>query len=556
MIRPHQRCRPRSISSSAARTRPRCARRPPARRRPPRSLVFYQPALTCTACHVNEKADATAPTLGPDLAAIGKDAPDGDLVESILEPSKVDQEGLRDGHDRHRRRPDDHRPAGRGAARRGRPPRPGPGRQAGHDRPGAGSRSGSDGGPSLMPAGLVNALASRQQFLDLVRYLMEIAEYGPARARALRPDPALVVAAAARVRAPARPRRADRRPGPGEPPPRRGDLHPRLRQLPRHEGPARLAAQRSSVRLGRRSRTAATPTASIARSPTASARWRPRPGWSPGRSTTSSTTSARRSSSRTTRPSTPAVNRAYLDRLPKGNTRGPSPSEIEPWVAMDYGPCLLATIEAGDDLSNFAYKGIAVRLDPGQGGVSRGRAWVVYDHDTLRLAAAWTGQGFIDWNGINFNGRHQVHPRVVGRVHVANADGPGWANPNDPDAEDRRIVGRDGRRYGPMPARLGALPRALPPRRPGGPRLHRRHGRCARDAGPRDRPRPARCPDLRPDAGSRPLDRRIVDAGGPPRRSAVGPRRRSCRGQPARVATGRSCCSLPPSGIVAGRSRC
>ena len=39
-----------------------------------------------------------------------------------------------------------------------------------------------DGGPSLMPVGLVNALASRQQFLDLLRYLMESAEYGPARA--------------------------------------------------------------------------------------------------------------------------------------------------------------------------------------------------------------------------------------------------------------------------------------------------------------------------------------------------------------------------------------
>ena len=38
-----------------------------------------------------------------------------------------------------------------------------------------------------MPAGLVNALASRQQFLDLVRYLMEIAEHGPARARACGP---------------------------------------------------------------------------------------------------------------------------------------------------------------------------------------------------------------------------------------------------------------------------------------------------------------------------------------------------------------------------------
>ena len=49
---------------------------------------------------------------------------------------------------------------------------------------------------------------------------------------------------------------------------------------------------------------------------------------------------------------------------------------------------------------------------------------MVYDHDTLRLAAAWTGQGFIDWNGINFNGRHQVHPRIVGKVHVANPTAP------------------------------------------------------------------------------------------------------------------------------------
>ena len=146
-----------------------------------------------------------------------------------------------------------------------------------------------------------------------------------------------------------------------------------------------------------------------------------------------------------------AVNRTYLDRLPKGDTRGPSPTAIEPWVAMDYGACLMTTIEASQDLSNVAYKGIAVRLDPGQGGVSRGRAWVLYEHDTLRLAAAWTGQGFIDWNGIGFNGRHQVHPRIIGKRHINNPDGPGWADPSDPEAEDRRIVGRDGRRYGPMP---------------------------------------------------------------------------------------------------------
>ena len=50
----------------------------------------------------------------------------------------------------------------------------------------------TDGGPSVMPAGLVNGLASRQQFLDLIRYLREIADGGPERAKALRPDPSQV----------------------------------------------------------------------------------------------------------------------------------------------------------------------------------------------------------------------------------------------------------------------------------------------------------------------------------------------------------------------------
>ena len=58
------------------------------------ALVFYQPALTCTKCHVSEGAGAAAP-LGPDLAALGKDVPDVELVESILEPSKVIKKGTR-----------------------------------------------------------------------------------------------------------------------------------------------------------------------------------------------------------------------------------------------------------------------------------------------------------------------------------------------------------------------------------------------------------------------------------------------------------------------------
>ncbi len=145
------------------------------------------------------------------------------------------------------------------------------------------------------------------------------------------------------------------------------------------------------------------------------------------------------------------VDADYLARVPKGTTRGPEPVVSEPWLEMDYGPSLMATVEIGEDETNFAYKGIAVRLDPGPGGVSRGRRWMVFDHDTMRVAAAWSGSGFIDWNGINFNGVHEVHPRVVGRVLFANPIGPGWADPASGTFDDPRLRGRDGRAYGPLP---------------------------------------------------------------------------------------------------------
>ena len=152
-----------------------------------------------------------------------------------------------------------------------------------------------------------------------------------------------------------------------------------------------------------------------------------------------------------------ALDAAYLARLPKGDTPGPEPSEIEPWSAMDYGPYLTHTYEVpGGDL-NIAYKGVAVRLDAGAGGVSRGRQWIVFDTDTLRVAAGWSGSGgnkqnFIDWEGIQFNGSHGVHPRLVGQIAFASANGPGWANPADGTFnEDGRVLGRDGRRYGPLP---------------------------------------------------------------------------------------------------------
>jgi putative heme-binding domain-containing protein len=413
------------------------------------ALVFYQPALTCTRCHVAERSDAPAPALGPDLAMIGKDTPDKDLVESIIEPSKVIKQGYEpvtiatdDGRTLTgllvEERPD--------AVVLRDPAQDGQRVTIARDKIEGRRR----GGPSLMPAGLVNTLASRQQFLDLLRYLMEIAEYGPTRARALRPDPALV--------APPMPeyeRRLDHAgliAGMDADGLRRGEAIYSRVCANCHGTGGQPGSLPNAPRFASAALKNGSDPYSLYRTITdgfgqmAPQSWMvPRQKYDVIHYIREMFFKPHHSAQYVT------INRAYLDRLPRGTARGPAPSEIEPWVAMDHGSCLQTTIEAGTDLSNVAYKGIAIRLDAGQGGVSRGRAWVLYEHDTLRLAAAWTGQGFIDWNGIGFNGRHQVHPRVVGRIHVANPDGPGWANPDDPRAEDRRILGRDGRRYGPMP---------------------------------------------------------------------------------------------------------
>ena len=158
------------------------------------------------------------------------------------------------------------------------------------------------------------------------------------------------------------------------------------------------------------------------------------------------------------------VDAAYLASLPKGTQRGPAASLDEPWRDMDYGPFLISTYEmAGPDSkprpsreqwaenANFAYKGIGVRLDAGPGGVSRGSHWLAFDHDTMRVAGAWNGQGFIDWHGILFDGRHAITPRTVGNQDFANPEGPGWAHPETGSFEDPRLRGKDGRPYGPLP---------------------------------------------------------------------------------------------------------
>ena len=150
-----------------------------------------------------------------------------------------------------------------------------------------------------------------------------------------------------------------------------------------------------------------------------------------------------------------AVGADYLTSLPEGNSRGPEPKVIEPWVTMDYGPMLITTIQFGEKPESIAQKAIAIRLDDGPGGIARGNAWIAFEHDTLRMAAAWTDD-FVDWNGIQFNGRHGVHLRSNGNILASNPNAPGWADPTSGErSSPTRIVGRDNRIYGPLPKDWG-----------------------------------------------------------------------------------------------------
>ena len=149
------------------------------------------------------------------------------------------------------------------------------------------------------------------------------------------------------------------------------------------------------------------------------------------------------------------VDQTYLASLPKGIGEGELTDAMKEYakgpqyLRMNFGPALNWTYEV--EPGNIAYKGIAVRLDDGPGGVSKGRAWMLYDHDTMRVAAAWTGNEFVDWRGIAFDGSHGTHTSIKGNRAFVNPVGPGWARPGTDDWSEPRFRGRDDKPYGPLP---------------------------------------------------------------------------------------------------------
>lgn len=404
------------------------------------AVLFFQPFLTCAKCHDAE----TGTQLGPDLAQAGKEATAEYLVESVLSPSKAIKKGYEpltvstiDGRSVVGLLVDEKNgtltlvdPAG--------------GKKV--SIPTADIEKRTAGTQSLMPEGLVNMLSDRQQFLDLTKYLIEVAEGGPKRAKELRPaqttyslpeyekeiDHAGLI------------RKLDARAF------QRGEAiytrvcancHGTLTQpgsLPTSPKFATHAFKNGSDPHG------------LYRTLTHGYNQMAPQTWMVPRQKYDVIHYLREAYLKPHNPSQYSrIDDAYLAGLPKGTTVGPAPASVEPWMAMDYGPSLTNTYEVG--AGNIAYKGIAVRLDAGSGGVSRGKSWAVFDHDTMRIAAAWTGTGFIDWKGIHFNGQHQVHPKLIGERHVENPVGPGWANPETGSFADPRPLGRDKKPYGPLP---------------------------------------------------------------------------------------------------------
>src|SRR5215471_17908864 len=359
------------------------------------ALLFFQPFLTCAKCHDGEGGTQ----LGPDIAKVGKDGTAEYLIESVLFPSKV----VKKGYETVIITTSD------GRVLQGLVAEEKAGKVTLLDPAAAGKRIEIDkseiehretGKQSLMPEGLVNLLSDRQQFLDLAKYLIEIAERGPARARELRPaQPTVVIAEYEKdVDHAGLIRSLDSKAF------QRGEaIYSRVCGNC-HGTKDNPGSMPTSLRFAADKFKNGSDPYSIYQTLTRGYGMMAPQTWMVPRQKYDVIHYLRKAYLQPHNPGQfTKVDAAYLAKLPKGSTFGPPAVTVEPWVMMDYGPSLMNTYEIGGPGLNIAYKGIAVRLDTGAGGVSRGKRWAMFDHDTMRFAAAWSGEGFIDWNGINFN---------------------------------------------------------------------------------------------------------------------------------------------------------
>lgn len=423
--------------------------------------IFYQPSLACATCHLSRSGMASVgPGLGHGQAIANTDRlTDDQLVESILEPSKT----IRKGYETTVVRTDE------GEVLTGVVLEKGDDFWSLRNANGELVRakvseieSSSQSSQSLMPSGLVLQLSTRQQFLDLLKYLMEVRDGGPDRARSLQPDMSLMA-----VKIPEYESQIDHAgfisDWNGESYSRGAAIYQRV-CANCHGTKDQVGSLPTALRFAEGKFKNGSDPYAMYRTLTHGYGFMPAQTWMVPSQKYDVIHYIREALMGTNPNVDPGLGKGadltadYLQKLPKGDSRGPAPSQIEVWSAMDYGNQLTHCYEIPGDKLNIAYKGVAMRIDPGPGGITRGNDWMIFDTDTMRWAAGWRVDGddpkqrFIDWRDIQFNGEHGIHPRIVGRTVFSNAAGPGWADPSTGSFEDdQRVVGRDNRRYGPLP---------------------------------------------------------------------------------------------------------
>lgn len=418
------------------------------------AMAFYNPTMNCARCHETE---ASGRRLGPDLSE-KREVEFAHLAESVLKPSAK----IKEGFETVKILLDDGRQISGILVKESdsllvvdqiqQPEKP---LEIEKDRIDDWSRTKS----STMPDGLANQLADRQQFLDLVSYLEAIAS-GAGRAAELKPTGLVGLVPLPEYEA--RIDHAGLIRGLDQAGLERGEETYRLRCASCHGTIAEEGSMPTSLRFASGKFKNGNQPYQMYQTMTHGFGMMNPQRWMVPQQKYEVIHYIRQHFVKNNNSSQLfAITDDYLTTLPEGDTRGPKPVVSRPWTLMDYGPSLINTIEVSEDGSNIAQKGIAVRLDDGPGGVESGSHWMMYEHDTMRVAGAWSGR-FIDWEGIHFNGTHGRHPRVAGEVHFSNPTGPGVGKPQSRRLadkgnitsglfEDDRVVGRDGKQYGPLP---------------------------------------------------------------------------------------------------------
>lgn len=419
------------------------------------AIVFFQPTMACSKCHIPGMTEVTS--IGPELTS-SVDAPsDSEIVESILFPSRRIRKGFesitvlnKDGSVQSgillakSQEAVTIRDVSSGVTRQ---------------FPAEEIESWKQNAESMMPKAQLQALSTKQQFLDLVLYLIEIRDGGIKRAKELQPSPNLLL-----LSVPSYESRIDHAGmirGWNDESIKRGESIYNRVCANCHGTLEQVGSLPTSLRFAEGKFKNGSDPYSMYKTLTYGFGQMTPQTWMVPQQKYDVIHFIRERYLKDRNPSQwKSIDEEYLKDLPVGDEVGPPPSKIQPWNSMDYGNTLTHTYSIPGDRLNIAYKGIAVRLDPGPGGIARGSQWMVFESDTLRVAAGWiadeSNERFINWRGIQFNGEHQVHPTITGRVQFANSIGPGWGEPATGSfSDDQRITGRDGRQYGPLPKPWG-----------------------------------------------------------------------------------------------------